>query len=155
MEDKKQVFDSLMKEIDVILEGPGKIMPKMQVICQLLKDRVPYYDWVGFYLGDESTRMLELGPFVGEPTIHVKIPFGSGICGQAAERKEPFMIQDVSEELNYLSCSVHVKAEIVVPIFRDGKIAGELDIDSHISWPFSDEDRVFLEQVCAGVGTRL
>jgi L-methionine (R)-S-oxide reductase len=155
MENKKQVFDSLMEEINMILEGPGKIKPKMQVICQLLQDRIPYYNWVGFYLGEESTRMLELGPFVGEPTIHVKIPFGSGICGQAAERKEPFMIQDISQELNYLSCSVHVKAEFVVPIFKDGKIAGELDIDSHTSWPFSDEDRVFLGQICAGVGPRL
>jgi GAF domain-containing protein len=50
---------------------------------------------------------------------------------------------------------VHVKAEFVVPIFKDGKIAGELDIDSHTSWPFSDEDRVFLGQICAGVGPRL
>jgi L-methionine (R)-S-oxide reductase len=155
VDDKKQVFDALTEEVNVILEGPGTIKLKMQAICQLLKDRIPYYDWVGFYLGDESTRMLELGPFVGEPTIHVKIPFGSGICGQAAERKEPFMIQDVSQELNYLSCSVHVKAEIVVPIFKDGKIRGELDIDSHTSWPFSDEDRRFLEQVCVGVGSRL
>lgn len=155
MENKKQVFDALMEEINDILEGPEKITPKMQAVCNLLKDRVPYYDWVGFYLGDESTRMLDLGPFAGEPTIHVKIPFGSGICGQAAERKEPFMIQDVSQELNYLSCSVHVKAEIVVPIFKDGKIRGELDIDSHNSWPFSDEDRRFLEQVCAAVGPRL
>jgi len=155
VDDKKQVFDALTEEVNVILEGPGTIKLKMQAICQLLKDRVPYYDWVGFYLGDESTRMLELGPFVGEPTIHVKIPFGSGICGQAAERKEPFMIQDISQELNYLSCSVHVKAEIVVPIFKDGKIRGELDIDSHTSWPFSDEDQRFLEQICVGVGSRL
>jgi GAF domain-containing protein len=155
MEDKKQVFDTLMKEIDMILEGPGKIMPKMQAICQLLKDRVPYYDWVGFYLGDDSTRMLELGPFAGEPTVHVKIPFGSGICGQAAERKEPFTVQDVSQELNYLSCSVLVKAEIVVPLFKDGKIRGELDIDSHTRGPFTDEDRRFLEQVCVALGPRL
>jgi len=155
MENKKQTFDALTEEISVILSGPEKITPKMQEICQLLKERVPYYDWVGFYLGDESTRMLDLGPFAGEPTIHVRIPFGSGICGQAAERKEPFMIQDVSQELNYLSCSVNVKAELVVPIFKDGKIRGELDIDSHTRWPFSDEDRQFLEQICAGVGRQL
>ena len=155
MENKKQVFDTLLKEIGLILDGPEKITPKMQAICQLLKDRVPYYDWVGFYLGDESTRMLELGPFVGEPTEHVKIPFGRGICGQAAEREEPFLIQDVSQELNYLSCSVLVKAEIVVPVFKDGYIAGELDIDSHTSGPFSDEDRMFLEKICACVGRQL
>lgn len=155
MENKKEVFTALMVEINAILESSGRITPKMQAIGQLLKDRVPYYDWVGFYLGDESTRMLELGPFAGEPTEHVKIPFGRGICGQAAQRREPFMIQDVSQELNYLSCSVNVRAELVVPIFKDGQITGELDIDSHTSWPFSDEDRVFLEQICAAVGPRL
>ena len=155
MENKKEVFGTLTAEINRILDEPQKIETKMLAICQLLKDRVSYYNWVGFYLGDESTRMLELGPFAGEPTEHVKIPFGRGICGQAAERKEPFMIQDVSQELNYLSCSVHVRAELVVPIFKDGHIVGELDIDSHTSWPFSDEDRVFLEQVCTAVGSRL
>lgn len=155
MNDKKIIFDALLKEIDRILSGPEPITPKMQAICQLLKDRVPYYDWVGFYLGDESTRMLELGPFAGEPTEHVRIPFGRGICGQAAERKEPFLVQDVSQELNYLSCSVLVKAEIVVPVFKDGRIRGELDIDSHTANPFSDDDRVFLERICAGVGSRL
>lgn len=155
MENKKQLFDSLIDGIAAIVERPGDMTSRMQAICDLLKDRVPYYDWVGFYLGDESTRMLELGPFAGEPTEHVKIPFGRGICGQAAQRKEPFMIQDVSKELNYLSCSVNVKAELVVPIFKDGRIAGELDVDSHTSWPFSDEDREFLERICALVGPRL
>jgi L-methionine (R)-S-oxide reductase len=155
MENKKPVFDLLRKEIESILDGPEQIKPKMQAICQLLTDRVPYYNWVGFYLGDESTRMLELGPYVGEPTEHVKIPFGRGICGQAAERKESFLVQDVGQELNYLSCSVYVKAEIVVPVFKDGRIVGELDIDSHTKEPFSDEDREFLERVCAAVGRRL
>ena len=93
-------------------------------------------------------RELVLGPCVGTPTDHVKIPFGRGICGQAAEREETFIVQDVSKECNYLSCSISVKAEIVLPIFKDGRIVGELDIDSHRLSPFTDADRGFLEKVC-------
>ena len=84
---------------------------------------------------------------MGDPTIHVRIEFGQGICGQAAEREETFVIQDVSKEENYLSCSVNVKSEIVVPIFKDGKVVGEIDIDSHQLAPFSEVDRVYLEKL--------
>jgi len=77
---------------------------------------------------------------------------GRGICGQAAEREEAFVVQGVSRETNYLSCSAEVKAEIVLPIFKagagGGRIVGELDIDSHALAPFSDEDRQSLEKVC-------
>jgi GAF domain-containing protein len=89
-----------------------------------------------------------LGPYLGAPTEHVKIAFGQGICGQAAERKETFVVQDVSKETNYLSCSIKVKAEIVVPIFKDEKIVGELDIDSHTANPFTEEDKTYLEKIC-------
>ncbi|MBE0520488.1 GAF domain-containing protein [Candidatus Bathyarchaeota archaeon] len=58
------------------------------------------------------------------------------------------MVQDVSKETNYLSCSPNVKSEIVIPIFKNGEIVGELDIDSHTPSPFTDEDREFLEKVC-------
>lgn len=111
-----------------------------------MRNHVSYYDWVGFYFVEDGK--LKLGPFVGEPTEHVEIPFGVGICGQAAEREKTFVVQDVSKETNYLSCSPKTKAEIVVPIFKDGRIIGELDIDSHSFSPFSEEDRRFLEKVC-------
>ena len=93
-------------------------------------------------------KELLLGPFEGEPTEHVKISFSRGICGKAAEIKKTFVVQDVSKETNYLSCSPKVKSEIVVPIFKNGKIAGELDIDSHTPSPFTDEDKAFLEKIC-------
>ena len=66
--------------------------------------------------------------------------------GQAAQREETFVVQDVSRETNYLSCSPHVKSEIVVPVFKDGAVAGEIDIDSHALAPFTQEDREFLEK---------
>ncbi len=117
-------------------------------MCKLLADNVSYYDWVGFYFVDkEKPNELVLGPFVGEPTEHVRIPFGKGICGQAASRKETFIVQDVAKESNYLSCSSKVKSEIVIPIFKNGELVGELDIDSHVASPFTSGDRIFLSKM--------
>ena len=143
----KSVFDKLLAEIDRLVSSGLSRDETLLRVCQLLESSVAYYDWVGFYLV-EGEKELVLGPFAGEPTEHVRIAFGIGICGQAAKRKETFLIQDVSCETNYLSCSPKVKAEIVVPIFKDGRVVGELDIDSHQLSPFSDEDRDFLEQIC-------
>ncbi|HUS91799.1 MAG TPA: GAF domain-containing protein [Phycisphaerae bacterium] len=119
----------------------------LRAVCELLHGGVGHYDWVGLYRADEGSRTLTLGPFAGEPTEHAEIPFGRGICGQAAERRETFLVQDVSKEGNYLSCSPRVRSEIVVPVFREGRVVGEIDIDSHALAPFTDADRAFLERV--------
>lgn len=124
----------------------------LAAICELLAREVPHYDWVGFYLVDpERPQELVLGPFEGAPTEHTRINFGQGICGQAAATELTFVVQDVSQETNYLSCSPHVRSEIVVPIFKEGAVVGELDIDSHELAPFTDADQAFLEAVCAEV----
>jgi len=120
----------------------------LNAICQLLKDKIPYYDWVGFYIADRSKNELFLGPFVGEPTEHTRIAFGEGICGQAAVTKKPFIVQDVRKETNYLSCSVKVMSEIVMPVLRNKEIVGELDIDSHTLSPFTEKDLDLLERIC-------
>ncbi|MBD3290315.1 GAF domain-containing protein [candidate division KSB1 bacterium] len=129
---------------------------KLATICNLLKEKVSYFDWVGFYLSDPLKKAeLVLGPFAGEPTEHVRIPFGQGICGQAADTKETFVVQDVSKETNYLSCSPVVKSEIVVPIMKGDAVIGELDIDSHDLSPFSEQDSVFLEDLCRLLANKL
>jgi L-methionine (R)-S-oxide reductase len=148
MQNKKQKFTLLQKQVKEIINNNSARRDKLQAICQLLKDNIDYYDWVGFYIADIPKSELILGPFVGKPTEHTKIPFGRGICGQAAERKETFVIQDVSKQTNYLSCSPKVKSEIVVPIFKNGKVVGQIDIDSHITSPFTHEDKQFLAAIC-------
>jgi GAF domain-containing protein len=121
---------------------------KLRAVCRLLKEDVSYYNWVGFYVVDKKRpNQLVLGPFEGGPTEHVTIPFGRGICGQAAKLRRTFVVQDTSKETNYLSCSARVKSEIVVPIFRNGEVVGELDIDSHSLSPFTKEDEEFLKKV--------
>lgn len=129
---------------------------RLQALCQLLKDRVAHYDWVGFYfVNPDAERELILGPYAGAPTEHTRIPFGRGICGQAAATEQTFIVQDVANESNYLSCSADVRSEIVLPILKGDAILGELDIDSHQLAPFTDEDERCLGAICDRVAALL
>lgn len=140
---------TLRDKVDHILAAQSPREAKLKALCYLLRHNVPHYEWVGFYLPDpDSPTELLLGPYEGAPTDHTRIPFGQGVCGQVAEKKETIVVQDVSQESNYLSCSLHVKSEIVVPILKDGAFVGELDIDSHDVAPFTTWDRDFLEGTC-------
>ncbi len=123
-------------------------------VCRILKEKIPYYDWVGFYLSDGKDELV-LHEFEGEPTIHTRIKYGEGICGQAAVNNRTFLVPDVSKENNYLSCSIKVKSEIVVPIIKDGKFYGELDIDSHTVSAFDETDREYLEEICRKICERM
>lgn len=120
---------------------------RLQGICQLLKESVPYYDWVGFYFKNGDKEELKLGPYAGEPTDHTIIPFGKGICGQVALSNSNFVVPDVKAQDNYIACSITVKAEIVVPLFVNGENVGQIDIDSNTANPFTIEDERFLEFV--------
>jgi len=142
-----QHMETQRKESNRIMSQQISAGTRLQQLCDYLRQAVSHYNWFGFYLAVPGKKELVLGPFSGEPTEHLRIPFGRGICGQAADRKETFVVQDVNSQSNYLSCSIHVKAEIVVPVFHQGEIVGEIDIDSHVSSPFTDEDRVFLEEL--------
>jgi L-methionine (R)-S-oxide reductase len=144
-------FPLLLEQVRALLAAAETREERLRRLCHLLRDSVPHYAWVGFYLAVPERRELVLGPFAGEPTEHVRIPYGRGICGQAAEREAPFVVQDVSKESNYLACSTKVKAEIVLPVFKDGRFVAELDIDSHKRAPFTPEDREFLEEICREV----
>lgn len=149
-------FEVLLEQVEAVVGSAPDRNEALRGICALLEAEVPHYDWVGFYLVDNaSERELVLGPYVGAPTEHVCIPFGQGICGQAADTEAVFIVQDVTQETNYLSCSPDVRSEIVVPILRDGEVLGELDIDSHVLAPFTSQDRVFLESICARVAELL
>jgi len=143
----------VLAQVTAILQEEGGRDAKLLSICRLLSDTIPYYVWVGFYLVDpEKEGELVLGPFVGAPTEHLRIPFGKGICGQAAATGMLFLVPDVLKEGNYLSCSPDVRSEIVVPIMRGDRVLGELDIDSHVIDPFDDWDRALLEAVCSKIG---
>ena len=148
-------FDELLPRIRAIVGNTSREIA-LRRVCAILHDSVSHYDWVGFYRVDPpGSRELALGPFVGAPTEHARIPFGKGVCGRAAEERATIVVQDVTREANYLSCSVNVKSEIVLPLMKGTLLLGELDIDSHTAAAFTDADREFLIAVCECVSDLL
>ncbi len=141
-------FEALKPKItQVILKSDSSIDEKLLEICQLLNQNIEYYNWVGFYFANHETQTLHLGPYVGAETDHTIIPFGKGICGQVAVSNQNFVVPDVAAQDNYIACSFTVKSEIVVPLFVNGKNIGQIDIDSHVLNPFTNQDEQFLEFV--------
>lgn len=141
-------FEALKNEVAAILEDHTQTVDqRLTAVCTLLQSSVPYYNWVGFYFKNGTKNELKLRAFAGEPTDHTIIPFGKGICGQVAVSNENFVVPDVHAQDNYLACSIHVKAEIVIPLFVNGENIGQIDIDSHMADPFTTDDEHFLEYV--------
>jgi L-methionine (R)-S-oxide reductase len=124
----------------------------MQAAVALLKEQ-PDYSWVGIYLLDGNE--LVLGPFLGKPSPHTRIPLGRGICGAAATEKQTIIVDDVNADPRYLACSIETKSEIVAPIMFDGVVLGEIDIDSDKHAAFGDRDRQLVEAVAAMLAPRL
>lgn len=139
--EKEQLKISLTE----IIKSHKSINDRLQEICNKLHSEMSHFDWVGFYFADAHKKELHLGPFAGLPTDHTTIPFGKGICGQVAESNQTFLVDDVQAQDNYISCNIHVKSEIVVPIIVNGINIGQIDIDSNTLKAFTAEDQAFLE----------
>jgi GAF domain-containing protein len=126
----------------------------LQEVVDLLHDRVEHYSWVGIYLVEGED--LVLGPWKGPAaTEHVRIPVGQGVCGAAAASGVTEIVDDVNADPRYLACFPSTRSEIVVPIHGDGRVVGEIDIDSDRPAAFDEDDRALLEQVAEFVSRRL
>lgn len=123
----------------------------LQAVCDYLQKEVSHYNWVGFYFKNGDKPELKLRCFAGKPTEHTIIPFGKGICGQVALSNTNFVVPDVMAQDNYLSCSIDVKSEIVIPLFKNGENIGQIDIDSNTLNPFDEQDERLLEWVNASL----
>lgn len=148
-------IENFTPTIDKIISSNTSKEEKLQAICDYLEAEISYYDWVGFYFKNGNKEELKLAQYTGEETEHTIIPFGRGICGQVAVSNKNFVVQDVSEQDNYISCGWKVKSEIVIPIFVNNENIGQIDIDSHTLNPFTKEDEALLEYVCKKVATIL
>ncbi len=115
----------------------------MRQAVSILKHQMPDYSWVGIYLMEGED--LVLGPFLGKPTPHTRIPLNQGICGAAASHRQTIIVDDVDTDPRYLACSLETRSEIVVPIMRGDKVLGEIDIDSDKKAAFGSADRELLE----------
>ncbi|WP_196892326.1 GAF domain-containing protein [Aureivirga marina] len=141
-------MEALKQKIEEQIKLFNSIEEKLQAITDTLEKELDYYDWVGFYFKNGDKEELKLAQYTGEETDHTIIPFGKGICGQVAVSNENFVVDDVHAQDNYIACSIHVKSEIVIPIFKDGENIGQIDIDSNTASAFSEKDERLLEHVC-------
>lgn len=145
--------DALLNDIREAIAHAPDADTAMTATVALLKARLAHYTWVGIYLreGDD----LVLGPFLGKPSPHTRIPMGQGICGAAATAKDTIIVDDVNSDPRYLACSIDTRSEIVVPIMdgpADGHhVLGELDIDSDQPAAFGADDRQLLEAVATAL----
>ena len=149
--------DDVRKAADRLSSEARSADQLMESISLLLNKQMLKYNWVGFYMleAGASPPALVLGRYQGAMTVHTRIGLNQGICGAAASSGKTVVVDDVKKDPRYLACSIETKSEIVVPIFVHGKVAGELDIDSHFLAAFGDEDRELVEYCAQLVGKRL
>ena len=147
-------YGLLAKQIVSLAEVDAHWLPVLSSAAALLWDALDDINWVGFYLVDPvtvsgsgpRTPELRLGPFQGKVAC-VRIPFGRGVCGTAAETKTSQLVEDVHQFPGHIACDSASNSEVVVPIFKDGQVVGVLDIDSPSVARFAQEDLTGLEQV--------
>jgi L-methionine (R)-S-oxide reductase len=144
----------VVDELNALSSGATSAQQLMEGITKLLHQKMLRYNWVGFYMleKDGPRDVLVLGPFRGTMTPHTRIPLNQGICGAAASTGRTIIVDDVSADPRYLACSLETKSEIVVPVFVEKKVVGELDIDSHFLAALSPDDRALCEYAAAVLG---
>ena len=120
----------------------------LETCCKVLRNNIAHYDWVGFYFSNFDTKTLNLKAFSGDRTEHITIPFGKGICGQVALTNKNFIVPNVKEQDNYISCNINVRSELVVPLFFEGRNIAQIDIDSNKIDAFSKDDENLLVLCC-------
>src|SRR6201985_2029543 len=129
--DKKEQYQSLLPQIEALLDGEPDVVANLANICAALKEQFKWF-WVGFYLvkGNE----LVLAPFQG-PVACTRIAKGKGVCGSAWEQAKTFIVDDVDQFPGHIACSSASRSEIVVPLFHNNMVVGVLDVDSeHLAY---------------------
>jgi GAF domain-containing protein len=152
-------LEQVGRQVDEAAARAASPTDLMRDIVQLLHQAIESYDWVGFYMiesgGNSGEPELVLGAFVGAPTPHTRIKLNQGICGAAASSGQTVLVDNVHADSRYLACSIETQSEIVAPVFANGTVVGELDIDSHSLAAFTAEDRALVEHCAALVGRAL
>ncbi|MGD6849823.1 GAF domain-containing protein [Rossellomorea aquimaris] len=141
---KEQGFGLVTKQLKALLEGEPNQIANLSNASALLNQFMDRINWVGFYLYEEESNQLVLGPFQGLPAC-VRIPLGRGVCGTSASEQKTLLIDDVHQFPGHIACDAASQSEIVVPLVKDGKLIGVLDIDSPEKARFDEEDQKYLE----------
>jgi len=141
--DKAEQYQLLIPQIEALVAGEPDLVANLANICAALKEQFNWF-WVGFYIVKDNE--LVLGPFQG-PVACTRIGLGKGVCGAAWEQEQTLIVPDVEAFPGHIACSSLSRSEIVVPAFRNGKVAAVLDVDSELLNQFDETDAQFLEQV--------
>jgi GAF domain-containing protein len=136
----------VLKQFAALIEDEPNGIANLSNTSAFLNELLPEINWVGFYLWDENDEELILGPFQGKVAC-IRIDYGKGVCGTAFEKKETMIVPDVNEFPGHIVCDAASQSEIVVPLVKDGKAIGVLDIDAPIKDRFSTADQELLEGV--------
>jgi len=146
----KVSYDEVAARLQKIIHSGSQRKAITDFVCRELR-KIPHYTWVGIYLVDGPELVLASwsGPMA---TQHARIPAGQGICSAAVSEKATIIVPDVNNDPRYLQCFINTRAEIVVPILRDGVAIAEIDIDSDQLNPFEPRDQEFLEWVAQDLG---
>lgn len=143
---KAELYDALARSLEAVTAGEPDALANLANAAALLFEALPGINWAGFYLrrGEE----LVLGPFQGKPAC-VHISLGKGVCGTAAARGETLVVPDVNRFPGHIACDAASRAEIVIPLVREGNVVGVLDVDAPKEGRFNEEDRRGLERFAA------
>ena len=141
--DKAQQYQSLIPQIEALLEGESDVIANLANVCAALKEQFKWF-WVGFYLVKDNE--LVLGPFQG-PVACTRIALGKGVCGTAWKEAKTLLVPDVDEFPGHIACSSLSRSEIVIPVLYNGKVVAVLDVDSEALAEFNETDAQYLEQI--------
>jgi L-methionine (R)-S-oxide reductase len=141
---KKDNYGLVTKQLSALLEGEPNKIANLSNASSLLNQFLDRINWVGFYLYEEESNQLVLGPFQGLPAC-VRIPLGRGVCGTSASERKTLVVEDVHSFPGHIACDAASRSEIVIPLVKDGELFGVLDIDSPEKARFDEEDQKYLE----------
>ena len=144
---KEEQYASLLPQLKGLLDGETDLIANLANTVAALKEQFGWL-WVGFYLVKNDE--LVLGPFQG-PVACTRIRKGKGVCGASWQREETIIVADVEKFPGHIACSSLSKSEIVVPVTRNNKVLGVLDVDSEELNMFDSTDQRFLEEIVSSI----
>jgi GAF domain-containing protein len=146
MSHKAELYRDLARQLAALIAGESDRIANAANMAALIYHGLPDLNWAGFYF--TNGRELVLGPFQGQPAC-VRIPWGNGVCGAAAARRETVLVPDVHDFPGHIACDPVSQSELVVPLVEDGRVTGVLDLDSPRVARFDEADRAGCEHLVA------
>jgi GAF domain-containing protein len=143
---EEEIYKSLFSQIESLINPEEPLISNLANFTAALKEGFDKISWVGFYLSKDD--VLYLGPFQGKVAC-TSIKFGSGVCGTSAIRQEIVIVEDVHQFPGHIACDAGSNSEIVVPLIKDGKLYGVLDLDSYRFSAFNEVDKFYLTKLCS------